>query len=117
MPNFQQLLLQSSVSHAISEIILWWFGTQHYIYLYQQVCCLNFFLEIWNLRVQTNQNTEKIAFKAVQMKFLAMHITNQKLSFDIFTVGNLQNIYIIIYNNFYPYNVFFGYCYKYTPAT
>ncbi len=25
------------------------------------------------------------------MKFLAMHITNQKLSFDIFTVGNLQN--------------------------
>ncbi len=26
-------------------------------------------------------------FKVVQMKFLAMHITNQKLSFDIFTVG------------------------------
>ncbi len=26
----------------------------------------------------------------VQMKFLAMHITNQ--SFDIFTVGNLQNM-------------------------
>ncbi len=26
------------------------------------------------------------------MKFLAMHITNQKLSFDIFTVGKLQNI-------------------------
>ncbi len=24
------------------------------------------------------------------LKFLAMHITNQKLSFDIFTVGNLQ---------------------------
>ncbi len=23
------------------------------------------------------------------MKFLAMHITNQKLSFDIFTVGNI----------------------------
>ncbi len=33
-----------------------------------------------------NQNIEKIAFKVVQMKFLAMHITNQKLSFDIFTV-------------------------------
>ncbi len=30
----------------------------------------------------------------VQMKFLAMHITNQKLSFDIFTVGNLQNIFM-----------------------
>ncbi len=28
------------------------------------------------------------------MKFLAMHITNQILSFDIFTVGNLQNIFM-----------------------
>ncbi len=34
-----------------------------------------------------NQNIEKIAFKVVQMKFLAMHITNQKISFNIFTVG------------------------------
>ncbi len=41
-----------------------------------------------------NQNIEKIAFKVVQMKFLAMHITNQKLSFDIFTEGNLQNSYM-----------------------
>ncbi len=32
--------------------------------------------------------------KVVRMKFLAMHITNQKLSFDIFTVGNLQNIIV-----------------------
>ncbi len=37
-------------------------------------------------------NIETISFKVVQMKFLAMHITNQKLSFDIFTVGNLHNI-------------------------
>ncbi len=28
------------------------------------------------------------------MKFLAMHITNQKLSFDIFMVGNLLNIFM-----------------------
>ncbi len=28
------------------------------------------------------------------MKFLAMHITNQKLHFDIFTVGNVQNIFM-----------------------
>ncbi len=35
------------------------------------------------------------------MKFLAMHITNQKLSFDIFTVGNLQNIFM----EHDPYNV------------
>ncbi len=48
------------------------------------------------------------------MKFLAMHITNQKLSFDIFTVGHLLNIfmehdlYLISYKkmyNFDPYNV------------
>ncbi len=43
--------------------------------------------------MQKNLNIEKIAFKVVQMKFLAMH-TNQKLSFDIFTVGNLQNIFM-----------------------
>ncbi len=49
-------------------------------------------LKIWNLRVQKNQNIEKIAFKVVQMKFLSMHITNQKWSFNIFTVVNLQNI-------------------------
>ncbi len=41
-----------------------------------------------------NLNIEKITFKVVQMKFLAMHITNQELSFDIFTVGNLQNIFM-----------------------
>ncbi len=65
-----------------------------------------------------NLNIEKIIFKVVKMKFLAMHITNQKLSFDIFMVGNLQNIFmqhdlntndfwhtIKIYN-FDPYNVF-----------
>ncbi len=28
------------------------------------------------------------------MKFLAMHITNQKLSFDLFTVEHLQNIFM-----------------------
>ncbi len=41
-----------------------------------------------------NINIEKIAFKVVQIKFLSMHITNKKLSFDIFTVGNLQNIFM-----------------------
>ncbi len=50
--------------------------------------------EIWNLRVQKNLNIEKIAFKVVQMKFLAMYITNQKLSFYIFMVGNLPNIFM-----------------------
>ncbi len=44
--------------------------------------------------MQKNLNIEKIAFKVVQMKFLAIHITNQNLSFDIFTVRNLQNIFM-----------------------
>ncbi len=34
-----------------------------------------------------NLNIEKIIFKFVQIKFLAIHITNQKLCFDIFTEG------------------------------
>ncbi len=46
------------------------------------------YLKIWNLRMQKNLNIEKITFKVVQMKFLAMHITYQKFSFYIFTVGN-----------------------------
>ncbi len=41
-----------------------------------------------------NHNIEKIAFKVVQMKFLAMHITNQKWSFYIFMVRNLPNIFM-----------------------
>ncbi len=45
---------------------------------------------IWGCK--KNPNIEKIAFKVVQMKSLVMHITNKKLSFDIFTLGNLQNI-------------------------
>ncbi len=65
-----------------------------YIYIYVYIWLRYNYLKIWNLRVQTNQNIEKITFKVVQMKFLAMHITNQKLSFDIFTVGNLQNIFM-----------------------
>ncbi len=44
--------------------------------------------------MQKNLNIEKIIFKVVQIKFLAMHITNQKLSFNIFTVGHLKNIFM-----------------------
>ncbi len=44
--------------------------------------------------MQKNLNIEKIIFKVVQMKFLAKHITNQKLCFDIFTVGNVLNIFM-----------------------
>ncbi len=41
-----------------------------------------------------NRNIDKIAFKVVQMKSLEMHITNKKINCDIFTVGNLQNIFM-----------------------
>ncbi len=44
---------------------------------------------IWKI-----QNFEQIAFKIVQMKFLAMHITFQKWSFDILTVRNSLNIFM-----------------------
>ncbi len=47
---------------------------------------------IWGCK--KNLNIEKIAFKIVKIKTLAMYITNQKLSFDIFTVGNLQNVFM-----------------------
>ncbi len=50
---------------------------------------------IWKSGIwEKNQNTEKIAFIFVQIKFLGMLITNQKLSFIIFTVGNVQNIFM-----------------------
>ncbi len=41
-----------------------------------------------------NLNIEKIIFKVVQIKFLAMHIINKKLSFNIFMIGNLLNIFM-----------------------
>ncbi len=48
------------------------------------------YLSIWNLREQKYLNIEKIIFKFVQIKSLDMHITNQKLSFNIFTVANVH---------------------------
>ncbi len=47
---------------------------------------------IWGCKKKLN--IEKIIFKVVQMKLLAMHINNQKLCFDIFTVRNVQNIFM-----------------------
>ncbi len=44
--------------------------------------------------MQKIQTIEKIIFKDVQMKFLSMHITNQKFSFYIFMVGNVLNIFM-----------------------
>ncbi len=41
-----------------------------------------------------NHNIEKITFKVVLMQFLTMNIPYQKITLDIFTVGNLQNIFM-----------------------
>ncbi len=43
---------------------------------------------------KNNLNIDQITFKIVQKKFLAMHITNQKLRFYIFTVRNLLIIFM-----------------------
>ncbi len=42
-------------------------------------------MKIWNLRVQK---------KYLNCIFIAMHITNQKISFNIFMVGNVLNIFM-----------------------
>ncbi len=39
-----------------------------------------------------NLNIEKNTFKVVQIKFLAMHITNLKLCVDICMLGIFENI-------------------------
>ncbi len=45
-------------------------------------------------------NIEKIIFKVVQIKFLAMHINNKKISFDIFTIQISSWNMILISNDF-----------------
>ncbi len=47
---------------------------------------------IWGCK--KNLNVEKIIFKIIWIKSLAMDITNKKLCFDIFTVGNWHNIFM-----------------------
>ncbi len=52
------------------------------------------YANILNILRKILKNIEKITFKIVQIKFLAMHITNQKWSFDTFMLRNLQNIFM-----------------------
>ncbi len=65
-----------------------------YVMIGQYLAEIQLFENLESEGEKKNQNTEKISFKVVQMKFLAMHITNQKLSFDIFIVGNLNTIFM-----------------------
>ncbi len=76
------------------------------------------YLKICNLRVQKNLNIEKITFKVVQTKFLAMHNTIQKCIFDIYSrkftkyingawfLLNALMIFGIFFFHFDPYKVF-----------
>ncbi len=51
-------------------------------------------IEQYLAEIQLFENLESEGANVVQMKFLAMHITYQKLSFYIFTVGHLQNVFM-----------------------
>ncbi len=75
----------TSLLNKLNKLMHGLFGNDHIWLRYN-------YLKIWNLRGQKNLNIEKITFKVVQLKFLEMHITNQKITFDIFTVGHFQNI-------------------------
>ncbi len=52
------------------------------------------------MRVQKNLNIEKTIFKVVQMKFLAMHINNQKWIYEvqILKLPGLENINLNLIN-------------------
>ncbi len=63
-----------------------WFG--------QYLAEIQLFEHLESEDAKKNLNIEKIIFKVVQIKFLAMDITNQKWSFNIFTVRNLLNIFM-----------------------
>ncbi len=72
-----------------------------YIYTSSESWINNISIDVWfvmigqylaEIQLFENLRVQNISFKVVQMKFLAMHVINQKLSFDIFTVGNLQYI-------------------------
>ncbi len=71
----------------------------------------NLYIDVWFVRIRhylaeiqlfvnleskgANKSKDWEIEKLSKLKSLAMHITNQKFSFDIFTVGNLQNILML----------------------
>ncbi len=79
---------------SVIRVNFWKLNTSYHLKAEYIGFPLKLYLKIWNLRVQKHQNMiKKITFKVVQMKFLAMHIIDQKLRFYLFMVGNLQNIF------------------------
>ncbi len=61
-------------------------------YLAEMRLCEN--LESEDAKKINDLNIEKNTYKMILMKFLAMYITHQKFTCDIFTVGHLQNIFM-----------------------
>lgn len=52
-------------------------------------------------KIKYNVNTNKIAFKVVQIKFSEMHIANQKICYDIAYLGLGIYKYILMEHNLY----------------
>ncbi len=55
--------------------------------------CYDKTIFVWETTIWKS-GIEKITLKTVQIKFLAIHINNQNWRFDLFTVRNLQNIFM-----------------------
>ncbi len=56
-------------------------------------------IDVWFVRIgqyleSESKKKKKLPLKLSKMKSLAMHIITQKLSFDIFMVRNIQNIFM-----------------------
>ncbi len=64
---------ESWINHISIDV---WFG--------QYLAEIQLFENLESDDAKKNLNIEKIIFKVVQIKFLSMHITNQKLSFDVY---------------------------------
>ncbi len=88
--NFSEIQIYTSDESWINKLSI----DVLFVRIGQYLAEIQLFENLESEGAKKNQNIEKIAFKIVQIKFLAMHITNQKLSFDIFTVGNSQNIFM-----------------------
>ncbi len=63
-----------------------------YVCVYIYMAEIQLFENLESEGAKKTQNIEKISFKAVQMKSLAMHITKKNYKVLIFMVENLQNI-------------------------
>ncbi len=66
--------------------------SRHFHYIGRYLAEIQLFENLESEGLKKNLNIEKNTFRVVQMKFLAMHITNQKWSFDTVMVRNVQNI-------------------------